>query len=350
MGVAGERTRNILLSEAKAYQSKPLLLLIAALDECYEQEVDQGSEYSILQKASDIFMWVILVVALLSRAYDNGKIEAMHQTLHEAPPGLEEVFGALLGKDSLDKNETILMLQWVLFNRRSLKPEELYFATIAGTDTQKLGAWKRSKITSDDIRRRITCSSKGLIEIRKGQVETVQFIYESVNDFLIRNRRLEMLDPKLQSNDAATYVLDHTEEAQARCIEQKDFIQGLRQVHGEFERLRRFYNAFEKHINLECEKGIKLLDMLSRHGYYKLTKTILLENEVDVNAQGGTYSNALHAALVNENTEIVTVLLENNANINAQGGIFGNALQAAFWDSSNENVARLLEKGANIDN
>src|SRR5271168_3566000 len=50
------------------------------------------------------------------------------------------------------------------------------------------------------IQRFITSISKGLVEVRKGTVaeDTVQFIHESVNDFLIRNQRLQKLDPALK--------------------------------------------------------------------------------------------------------------------------------------------------------
>ncbi len=38
---------------------------------------DVEIERGILEKASGIFMWVILVVAMLNRAYDDGHLEAM---------------------------------------------------------------------------------------------------------------------------------------------------------------------------------------------------------------------------------------------------------------------------------
>jgi ankyrin repeat protein len=447
--------QNYLFSQAKTCQSTPKVLLIDALDECNESEVrkivefleslsisatetnvtlniclssrhyptvsmkkrlelvvekreehggdisiyvrdklaerDEEIEKGILAKASGIFMWAILVVAMLNQAYDHGKVEAMHETLREVPPELEEVFGTLLSKDSSNKHETLLMLQWVLFSRRPLKPEELYFAMMAGIDTQKLGAWNRSKITSDAIRRRITDSSKGLIEIRKGEEETVQFIHESVNDFLLRNKRLETLDSGLESNAigashdrlraccmsylmikelplpegrphvdelgsiypfleyASTHVLEHAEEAQARCIVQKDFVQSLQQPHGEFEQLRRFHNAFEEYPRLGCSRGVRLLYMLSFHGHRELVNIVPLEKEVDVNAQGGIYGNALQAASVEGNEEIVAMLLEKGTDINAQGGIYGNALQAASYEGNEKVVAMLLEKGAAIN-
>jgi hypothetical protein len=55
-------------------------------------------------------MWVALVVAMLNKAYREGKVEAMHQKLRDVPRGLEEMFGTLLSNDNPDKHETILLL------------------------------------------------------------------------------------------------------------------------------------------------------------------------------------------------------------------------------------------------
>ena len=85
-----------------------------------------------------------------------------------------------------------------MFAQRLLKPEELYFAVLAGTEAEELGAWNRSNDTPEMIKRFITSTSRGLIEIRKGYTETAQFIHESVNDFLLRNKRLQRLDPTLE--------------------------------------------------------------------------------------------------------------------------------------------------------
>jgi ankyrin repeat domain-containing protein 50 len=54
-------------------------------------------------------------------------------------------------------------------------------------------------------------------------------------------------------------------------------------------------------------------------------KTELDEN-ADVNAQGGYYGNALQAALSGGHEKVVQLLLEKNADVNAQGGYYGNAL------------------------
>ena len=322
---------------------------------------DKDIEKRILEKASGVFMWVIHVVAMLIQAYDEGKVKAMHQKLLELPAGLEEVFETLLSKDNPDKHETIFLLQCVLFTKRALKLEELYFAMMAATNVWHLGAWDRLKVTSEDIRRRITSSSKGLIEICEGEDKTVQFIHESVRDFLLQNRRLQTLDPELESNAigtshdrlkacclsyllikelplakdsshakelgfsypfleyASTYFLYHAEEAQARGIVQNDFVHWLQQPQGEFERLRSFHNAFENDPTLGCGRGARLLDMLSFHGHYELVGIALPEKGADVNAQGGAFGNALQATSKGRK-KIVAMLPEKGADVNAPGG------------------------------
>lgn len=159
---------------------------------------DRKIEEELLRKANGIFMWVVLVVEMLNQAYDDSEVRAIKKKLSDVPSSLDEVFSTLLNKDNQNKQRTILILQWVLFARRLLKPEELYLAVLTGAEAEELGAWNRSNDTPQMIKRFITSTSKGLIEIRKGDTETVQFIHESVNDFLLRNKRLQTLDPTLE--------------------------------------------------------------------------------------------------------------------------------------------------------
>lgn len=57
---------------------------------------------------------------------------------------------------------------------------------------------------------------------------------------------------------------------------------------------------------------------------------LLLETkDVDVNAQGGHFWNALQTASSRRHWDIVQLLLDKGAYVNAQGGIYSNALQAA---------------------
>jgi ankyrin repeat protein len=456
--------QNFLLLETRRGQIKPLLLLVDALDECDDLEVQKVAEFleelsisavdakvalhiclssrhyptidmksrlelkiedqeqhdqdiikyvwnklrvrdkvieeELLRRAKHVFLWVVLVVEMLNQAFDRGETRAMQKKLQDVPSDLDGLFFTILQKDGPDKQATLLMFQWVLFARQLLKPEELYFAVIAGIEPEGLSARDHQRETDEVIKRYITSTSKGLIEIRKGDTETVQFIHESVNDFLLRNKRLQILQATLQqdpvgaSHDrlvaccmayirmrdldlyasekqlpvgskhlsrhlgslkafskqfpfteyAATHVLAHAEIAQAGCISQQAYVQWLQ--HGGFQRLRIFHNAFARSYEVYAEE---LIYAASSNDLYELAKIILHDNALVVNVQGGYFGTALQAASRNGSREIVMLLLEKGADINLQGGVYGTALQAASRNGSREIVMLLLERGADIN-
>lgn len=72
---------------------------------------NESMVYNIIQKASGVFMRVVLVVTMVNKAYDKGKIEAMYKTLEEVPDELKKLFWAILCQDNLHKHQTVLMLQ-----------------------------------------------------------------------------------------------------------------------------------------------------------------------------------------------------------------------------------------------
>jgi hypothetical protein len=79
---------------------------------------DDEIEAEVRQKADGMFMWVVIVVSLLNKAYDEGRLEAMRRTLETVPDDLEKVFDNLLSQDDIGRAETIVLLQWVLLSER----------------------------------------------------------------------------------------------------------------------------------------------------------------------------------------------------------------------------------------
>jgi ankyrin repeat protein/nucleoside phosphorylase len=152
------------------------------------------------EKASGVFMWIILVVEILNKEYDRGRVHALQQILHRIPGDLHELFRDILTRDSHNRNELLLCIQWVLFARQPLKPEELYFAILSGIEPEALAEWNTDVITIDVIRRFILNSSKGLAEITRSKARTVQFIHESVRDFLLKENGLCKIWPDFGSN------------------------------------------------------------------------------------------------------------------------------------------------------
>jgi hypothetical protein len=154
----------------------------------------------ILERASGIFLWVVLVVQMLNKEYDRGRIHALRKRLDEIPNGLDKLFKDILTRDGQDMEELILCLQWVLYARRPLKCEELYYAILAGVEPDGLTILSPEEITKQDMERFVLSSSKGLIELTKSQNPTVQFIHESVRDFLLKGNGLYTLRSDLGSN------------------------------------------------------------------------------------------------------------------------------------------------------
>ncbi|KAM0520713.1 hypothetical protein ACHAPE_003111 [Trichoderma viride] len=145
----------------------------------------------VQKKSAGIFMWVILVVEILNKEYDGGRIHKLRQRLDDIPEDLHQLFRDILTRDNHHKDELLLCIQWLLFSRQPLKPEELYFAVLSDPGPESVESWNIDEISMDDIKKFILSSSKGLAEITKSKSPTVQFIHESVKDFLLKEKGLK---------------------------------------------------------------------------------------------------------------------------------------------------------------
>lgn len=154
----------------------------------------------LLSRARGVFLWVVFVVRLLNKAYDHGKIYALRRRLREIPDGLDELFADILTRDSENKEKLVLCLQWILYAQRPLKQPELYFAIMSGIEPSELTEWDPEEITIDDMENFILSCSKRLAEVTRNKDQTVQFIHQSVRDFLLQGNGLEKLQFDLGSN------------------------------------------------------------------------------------------------------------------------------------------------------
>lgn len=150
----------------------------------------------LTEKASGVFMWVVLVVGILQREHDHGGKRMLKQKLRDIPGDLHELFRDILTRDSYHRDRLILCLQWLLFSRHPLTPKQLYLAVLSGVESddaaEAIPYWKLDEIEDGDVRNFILSSSKGLAEItRSKKNQTVQFIHESVRDFLLKENGLE---------------------------------------------------------------------------------------------------------------------------------------------------------------
>ncbi|KAL2072869.1 hypothetical protein VTL71DRAFT_12212 [Oculimacula yallundae] len=141
----------------------------------------------ILEKSSSIFLWVVLVLDILNSEYPNGSgsIKKIRDRLSEIPPKLTDLFELILARDGQNLDELQICLKWILFASRPLKPQELYFAIQIHVDKECSGCWDKEDVDLDQIKAYVRSSSKGLAEVTRNKASEVQFIHESVRDFLL---------------------------------------------------------------------------------------------------------------------------------------------------------------------
>lgn len=153
----------------------------------------------ICRRSSDIFLWVILVIKILKKDNDDGRLHVMDKRLEQIPDGLNELFDGMLMRDNDNTEDLLLCIQWLFFARQPPKPEELYHAILIGIEPDSVRP-RDSAIDQSAIHRFILSCSKGLVEITKSKVKRVQFIHESIRDYLLKEGGLQRLQSSIAHN------------------------------------------------------------------------------------------------------------------------------------------------------
>jgi hypothetical protein len=316
------------------------------------------------EKASGIFMWVVLVVDMLNKEHDEGRpTRRLQKRLKDIPSDLHKLFRDILTRDCRNRDELILCIQWLLFARQPLKPEQLYYAILSGTEPEDLSKWDPDETSMDTIKRFILNSSKGLAEITKSKMPSVQFIHESVKDFLLKENglrdvwpelgssfqgecherlkhccleymnidpiiHLDIRDPlpKASSEDAAVLrhttskefpfleyavqnVLYHAEAAEVSGVRQKEFIQSF-----QFTDWLKFDNLFEKFEVRRHTQKASLLYILAEGNMPALIR-VHPSNQSCFDVGDERYGPPIFAALATGSDGAVQALLDVQADI-----------------------------------
>jgi hypothetical protein len=101
-----------------------------------KSKIAQQIRSELQEKASGVFMWLVLVVGILNIEHDRGRVHALGQKLQEIPGDLHDLFRDILTRDTHNKDELVLGIQWVLFAKHSLSLEQLYFAILSGVELE----------------------------------------------------------------------------------------------------------------------------------------------------------------------------------------------------------------------
>lgn len=160
-----------------------------------------GLATAIRSKAAGVFMWVVLVIGILNKILQKGRIDDAWKRLADIPEKLGDLFHDMLMRDESGRDGLLLCIQWILYAKSPLKCSELYYALQSGLEpfseptSQFTG---RRHELEKYMRLFILDKSKGLAEVVRVD-NTVQFIHESVRDFLITDNGVDLLWPQRAS-------------------------------------------------------------------------------------------------------------------------------------------------------
>lgn len=153
----------------------------------------------IERRASGVFLWVELVVGILNRECGRGKAQTAWERLEKIPEGVKNLIDEIVERGRPSKH-LVPLLQWVLFAKRPLTREELYLALQCVDGALPKEAHSASALSASNIDKFILDSSKGLVEMTKGEQPRVQFIHEQVRTHFLDDGGLVNHDPALQKN------------------------------------------------------------------------------------------------------------------------------------------------------
>ncbi|KAF4539550.1 uncharacterized protein LTHEOB_9939, partial [Lasiodiplodia theobromae] len=350
------------------------------------------------EKASGVFMWAVLVVEILNKEHDGGRIHKLRKRLEEIPSELHELFRDILTRDSENRDELVLCIQWVLFAKQPLSPEQLYFAILSGVEADAVSIWDPEEITRDVIKRFILDSSKGLTEVTKSELQKVQFIHESTRQKeMVSHKRtfsktfsylvglgLTIFFNNIRSKEAfkmflKSLAVDQSPEMESYEADANDFDEEWSQKgprrdfkfsrnRGLFPYLAKFgcktavsfllkTGALEGNskdsngrtaLLWAVENGYEAIVRLSletERGYEAVVKLLLETGKVDVD------SKTISLAVKRGYEAVVKLLLEvdKDGNVDGQGGKYDIPLYLASEKGYEKVVQMFLDKGANVN-
>lgn len=370
------------------------------------KEVDKHLlEYLVDQirfKAAGVFMWVVLVVKILSKKLQRGATadEAKRQ-LESLPPGLSDLFRDVLNRDvGVDDDLVRLCIGCILYAERPLNCRELYYALQFKKDPgnkMNLAEWDRDIISEDRMRLFVLDKSKGLADTT--DLTTVQFIHESVSDFLLKDNGIRSLWPEAAENfetwiheflkDCCSYYANsdfstplplhpgkYTSTTVNNLLVERTYFPFLEYAathlffhansasvtarratfwdNQDLERWRSLHNIFTKRRRCLDSKPMSLLNIFCENGYEALVEDYL---RIDPTSRGVTFTkNEEHrhpviAAMSNGQLRLAERLLDVlGAHINQEDTDGTTLLSIAVEQGQEDLTGWLLEKfHANVD-
>jgi hypothetical protein len=337
------------------------------------------------------FQWAVCQLDMAGMCHSR---RMLWKTLQTLPPTLDQTYERILcAIKEPDSEYAFRFLRWLTFSARPLSVDEV--AETAAIDVRLDPIFDPQDVLEDSLVVLDICSSLVIMataekdESSKLGGQVIQFAHYSIKDYLVSERirhsrasrysmpdadcnqaiaggclgyllQMQHLDQPTKESLEVFKLAQYSAEfwihhAQAAGEQTESLSQLIMSLFTTDVAYLNWIRIFDPDRPWEGTRFRKTLRDIPAPLYYAarsgLTKVIslLFGTEVDVNAQGGYYGNALQAAIAEGHEQIAKLLLEQNADVNVQGGHYGNALQAASFGGHEQVVKLLLEKNADIN-
>ena len=320
----------------------------------------------LLDKAQGTFIWVVLVVRDLLSAYHSGAtLRELRNIVERVPLDLHQFYQhQLQNTESEDRESMLRLLQLVFYAQRSLSPTEVRYALAFGRRAYASYAkWSESSeyVSSDEqMGKRIREHSKGLVEIAQSAEDSravVQFIHQSVKDFLTADGFSFLRDSRLQ-----THIGNGHEFIKTVCLNylRVEDVEAISLVDVTFNHSSHRLKLLADHQLLDYtvqniflhaaraeEHGISQEHfrnyICSNREYFERWRS-LHDAVVDVDYAEGSQTRPIH--IFSRYGLLTREIAEKERNVNIAGGAYGSALGAACYFGHSDAVRILLEFGA----
>ncbi|RDW58861.1 hypothetical protein BP6252_13337 [Coleophoma cylindrospora] len=170
-------------------------------------EVQDTLHKTIVEKSANIFIWAVFVIPFISNLYNERKplgiilqrVNSLHTNLHQT---YKEILQEVINPE--DRPATLHLLQWIFLAMRPLSVTELRYALVSDDrlmDPSKGSCEDMEGFVHEDneMEEYIHVASGGLAEVqdhygihyngsRVGPERVIQFIHQSVSDFLSKDQ------------------------------------------------------------------------------------------------------------------------------------------------------------------
>ena len=374
-------------------------------------------EKDITDKALGVFQWAHLVVPTVIEWYNGGEsLKDIFTMLAKVPSELEGVYQHII-EDVIkhrQRSKTLHLMQWICLAERPLSLTELRFALaadICDSSSSTRCEDVNSFVESDNrMEKQVTSLSGGLAEVQHQESgTTVQFIHQSVNDYLLssgltflisvtkrvgtrgsaqpdssctgsaigksQHRLVKAcinylkLEEVLQApNIAGIYVLQqqlpfvryatefwflHAKKAESHGVLQAYITEEFSSSEQGFKKWLTLYHTIQQtsypyHTANNFEKDSTMLHIASHSNLLSVVEA-LLKNNVFVNEQDAAGNRSLHFVAREGFDKLLNLLLEAGADKGAKNDRQNTPLELAAANGHEKIVTTLLKWGANVN-